>query len=373
MKKLIKLSKNFFDLTLIMLSIGLIFQSCEKQEIPVVEELVGQQSKEFTVKDGMLVFSTFADFVNVKGRVTNFNESEREKWEREIGFKSQRTIFNEIVQAENGIDAVNQAKYSYEEAKSIDPDLLHSDLYNKYLKAGVIQIINAGTEGEYWDMPFTQKKVMEVVNEKGLFSVDGRIYSVNGGVVKFISDGDFSKIPELLRASFPDKANGIEFVSAKTSKGTSPGMIDTGWITESGKRIALQANLEVSSYSGYLSTFYYYHEFYVQNQERNWLGTWKFKVAETWIDASWTMNVFYNDNVSFTNSWSYHNFVSDFKASVDPETGGNPAYRTLFSVSSYPDMNIDDIYWEPYWDWNSTVFTAVRIGGAAGIYATIPN
>lgn len=324
------------------------------------------------MKDGVLVFNTVADFINVKGRVVNFSESEREMWEKEIGFKSQRTIFNEIVQAEAEIDIVNQSKYSYAEAKSLDPAFLHSDLYNKYLKAGVIQVINAGSEDEYWDMPFTQKNVMEIVNEKGLYAVAGKIYSVNGGVIKYISDGDFSKIPALLRARVVDKTNGIEFLNPKTSKGTSPGLINTGWITESGKRIALQTYLE-SEYQGLYSTYYYYHEIYVMNQEKNWLGTWKFKAAETWIDATWRMNVFYNDLVSFSNSWSYHSYnVADFKASIDPETGANPAYRTLFSVSSYPNMSVDDMYWEPYWDWNYTTFTAVRIGGAAGITATIP-
>lgn len=252
MKKLIKLGKKFLMLTIAMLIVGLIFQSCEKQEAPIVEQqskVVEQQSQEFIVKDGMVVFNSVADFINVKGRVVNFSDSEREKWENEIGFKSQRTIFNEIVQAEAEIDVVNQSKYSYAEAKNMDPSLLHSDLYNKYLKAGVIQIINAGSEDEYWDMPFTQKNVMEIVNEKGLYAVAGRIYSVNGGIIKYISDGDFSKIPALLSASIVDKTNEIEFFNPKTSKGTSPGLINTGWITESGKRIALQAYLE-SEYQG---------------------------------------------------------------------------------------------------------------------------
>lgn len=30
---------------------------------------------------------------------------------------------------------------------------------------------------------------MELVNEKGLYAVAGKIYSVNGGVIKYISDG----------------------------------------------------------------------------------------------------------------------------------------------------------------------------------------
>lgn len=145
MKKVNIILKKFFMLTIVMLIIGLIFQSCEKQENAVVK----QQSKEFTVKDGMLVFNTVSDFFNVKGRVANFSNSERENWEKEIGFKSQKTIFSEIVQAETEIDVVNQAKYTYAEAKSLDLALLHSDLYNKYLKAGVIQIINAGSEDEY--------------------------------------------------------------------------------------------------------------------------------------------------------------------------------------------------------------------------------
>ena len=355
-------------LTTVVLLIGLIFQSCEKQENTVKD----QQSKEFIVKDGMLVFNTVSDFLNVKGRVANFNDSERENWEKQIGFKSQRTIFKEIVQAETEIDVVNQAKYTYAEAKALAPDLLHSELYNKYFKAGVIQIINAGSENEYWDMPFTQKNCMELVNEKGLYAVAGKIYSVNGGVIKFISDGDFSKVPALLSASVVDKTNGIEFLNQETGKGTSPGLVNTGWVEESGKRIALQVYLAVTYFNSVQSIYYYYHEIYVLNQEKNWLGTWKYKPAETWIDATWTMRVFYNDLVSFSNSWSYRSYnVADFKACIDPQTGGNPAYRTLFSVTS-PDPDIDDVLWQPYWDWNYTTFTAVRIGGQSGITATIP-
>lgn len=368
MKKTNLKLKKCFLLTIVILFIGLILQSCEKQDIAVIEP----QSKEFTMKDGILTFNTVADFINVKGRVANFSKSEREKWEKEIGFKSQKTIYSEIIQAENEIDAVNQAKFSHSEAKRIDPALLHSDLYNKYLKAGVIRVIDAGTENEYWDMPFTQKKVMEIVNEKGLYAVSNKIFSVNGDVVKYISDGDFSKIPALLSASIVDKTTGIEFLNPNTHKNYSPGLINTGWISESGKRIALQVNLEVYMFTSYPSmTYYYYHEIYVQNQEKNWLGNWKYKAAETWINATWRMNVFANDKVSFSNTYSFHGLSSDFKGSIDPETGANPTYRYVFNVTS-PDPEVDDIESEPYWDWNNTVFTAVRIGGQAGITATIP-
>lgn len=184
--------------------------------------------------------------------------------------------------------------------------------------------------------------------------------------------GDFSKIPALLSASIIDKTNGIKFINQETGKGTSPGLVNTGWVEESGKRIALQVYLAVTSFNFNQSIYYFYHEIYVLNQEKNWLGSWKFTPAETWINATWTMRVFYNDIVSFSNSWSYHSYdVTDFKACINPETGGNPPYRTLFSVTSpYPD--IDDELWQPYWDWNYTTFTAVRIGGQAGITATIP-
>jgi hypothetical protein len=63
----------------------------------------------------------------------------------------------------------------------------------------------------------------------------------------------------------------------------------------------------------------FYHEVYVQCQEKNWLGQWKYKFAEVWVDGSWTIQL-YKYPEYYSNSWSYNGSVSYLKASINPQT-----------------------------------------------------
>ena len=207
-----------------------------------------------------------------------------------------------------------------------------------------------------------------------MYAVADKIYSVNGGIEKFISDGDFSKIPALLSACSEDKNNGIKFVNQKT-KDSSPGPISTGWQYggTTNKRINMEINLSTTYFDWVTCQYYFYHEIYIQNQNKNWLGSWKYAATETWIDATWYVSMFYSNGVSYNNSFSFHNIIDNYKVSLNPQTGEYfGGGGTLFvATPPYPDPDpLLEEGWEPIWD-NFTTFQASRIGGQSGIYATI--
>jgi hypothetical protein len=85
-----------------------------------------------------------------------------------------------------------------------------------------------------------------------------------------------------------------------------------------------------------------------------------------------------NDYV-MQSSWNYHGYPSNLKASINPTNGNNPGFQYYFTITPlYYHYPVDPLREEgnepyyPYWDSSWTQYQYVRIGGASGIYATLP-
>ncbi|OFX82634.1 MAG: hypothetical protein A2W99_06675 [Bacteroidetes bacterium GWF2_33_16] len=355
------------------MSISLLFmQSCEKQFVEENDIIIESNDVDFIVKDGYLVFSSIDAFLRSTSGLANLTIKEREEWEESIGFLSQRRIVTNIIQAEEEIDKINEVKFKGKKLNEINKKELFSDEYNKYLAKEVIKVIDEGTEDEYWDYAVYNTSFIEFINDDGLYAIKDTLYQVTKDGMKALKNRDFSKVDMLKKAVKTDVNNGIYIIESLENTKTYPGCIGkqwSNWKTESDKRIRVGVQLDVKYYIASDPSYYFYHDMYVQCQEKNFWGNWKYKLAETWIDGTWEIKVFkYSQH--YSNSYSYHGTLNDYKSSINPQTGETVGYQGVFKiVAEMPDpFHYDDLYPPQFVSGN---YTAIRIGGAHGIRATL--
>jgi hypothetical protein len=336
MKKIIltiKKASSLFFVTLILL--GIIFlQSCEKQIIEESDLISDVNDANYIVQDGYLVFKTFETFLNITDEISNLSDKERTEWETKIGFMSQRRIVNTIIEEEIKIDEINEEKYAGMNIENIDRDEFHSTAYNYYINKGVIKIINKGTDDEYWDYSVFNRSFVNFINEDGLFAIGDTLYQATEKSLKAMTKTDLNNTYTLINAVEPDKKNNIFFLHNETNLKTfaqSPGLIPNHWVSDGKRRVKIEIYLAVRAYWPSNMRYDFYHEVYVQCQEKNWLGQWKYKFAEVWVDGSWTIQL-YKYPEYYSNSWSYNGSVSYLKASINPQTGNSAPYQSYFSV-----------------------------------------
>lgn len=103
--------KCFKISNLIFLFIAGFFLACENEQSDSYVEPT-QESQELSVINGCLVFENYKSFLETTDFIANLSDNEREKWESEIGFKSQRRIISNIIAQECVNDSINEIMYS---------------------------------------------------------------------------------------------------------------------------------------------------------------------------------------------------------------------------------------------------------------------
>jgi len=352
--------------------------SCEKEQSDsYVKSTI--ESKELSVINGYLVFSNNESFLKTTDYIANLSDNEREKWESEIGFKSQRRIVSNIITQECVKDSINVSKSMYSSDLKLDAKELHSEAYWTALKDGVIRVIDEGTEDEYWDFSLFNRGFIDFVNKDGLFAIGDTLYQVTDKLLKAMKPANVHKPDLLMAATSADEKNNIYILHQESNfKATSPGLIESNWVSSGGgkmgeKRIRIGIYLAVRSYiisSGYD----FYHDVYVQCQERNFWHTWKYQFTDINVNGSWLVSVFYYPQ-RYGNSWSWSGSASYLKASINPETGSSAGYQSYFHVSpneangNVPVYIADQYNYQPIFDGYN--WSALRNGGCCGLTARI--
>jgi hypothetical protein len=355
----------------------ILFSSCEKQKNDELSKTDNElKSPPFIVKDGILMFKSTSSFLETLGSISNFSDKDRMLWEKNAGFLSQRRIINQIIEEEAKLDIINEAKYT--DMKNIDMSkvILHSDIYYKYLDKGVIKVISEGTLDEYWDYALIDRCFVDFVNEDGLYAIGDTLYQVTENSVKALTDGDFTKKALLIQAKTKDESNNIVIlrdVSDKTYPG-SPGLIETPWVEGGGgkayeKRIRLGIFMDVYQFVPSGPSYGFFHEVYVQCQERNILRQWKYKFADIDLDGEWVIKIFWYPDF-YGASDSYDGSVSYYKACPNPASGVHAPYQSWFGVTAtHPAQYYDEADYPPRFD--SYDWTVGRNGGCCGLTASL--
>lgn len=148
---------------------------------------------------GMLTFKSWKDFAST---VKYLNEKGTQfilDWNTRISFRSQGAIFEEIIEQENSKQEAQAAlldpNISLEEMKKIKVG--HSEIYKQYLDKGMITEVAENDGTTSFSHNVLNPTFMCVVNEEGFVEIGDTIYQYLPNKIKYISDGDFSKVAKL--------------------------------------------------------------------------------------------------------------------------------------------------------------------------------
>jgi hypothetical protein len=335
-----------------------LFSGCTKEiindETTEIQTEKGLGLAGVSCKNGILCFSSNAEFKDFYDKNLNMSDSELDNWEKNTGFISMRNIFNQIVDAENALELPYE-NMTPEQLKNATPPPSHSELYFKYLKSGFLKLRTYEDGTESYDYNVINPSSVGFYNENGLLKIGDTIYQVTDKALKIITDGDFGKIDLLQKTDKSDRQNHIDVISFG---GNDKGLIcsrTSGWVSSGNAYHSKRIKTDITYYTnvdpGCQHAFITYN-IGVECQRKNVWGNWKYYSTDTYISGNWTSSItlfkiigFGKISISYPCSYTYAshpNQINNFHASINPFNGTTAPFPSSWVYHNpYPGYQFD--------------------------------
>ena len=331
-----------------LLAITLIITSCDKNEEQIASLNTQKNELGYKVKNGYLAFDNKESFIKTVEFVSKMNDKQRRNWEASIGFESQQSIINNLINEELIKDSLNRIKYANTDLSKIDKRNYHSDYYYKVLSKGIIKLIDEGTTNEYWDNSVYNRSSIQYVNEDGLYSIADTLYQVtNCGLKSILLISASNKENTLKKLGMSNKI--VKRITDKANVVPNKGEIwPTDW-TEKGswpsvrRRIKVGIELTFVEFLIPLQRIEFKHNYFVKCQKTNLFNVWIYEWTNVEVTGNWRISAYFYDQIYESNA-TYNTYCSDLKCCVDPATGSFPPYGNNFWI--YPNEQNSYVYWE---------------------------
>lgn len=302
-----------------------------------------------TAVDGMLVFADEAAFGRVTAALQALDRADADAWEADLGFESQRRIFDRVVDAEYQYLFAPYEDLSPDEVADLSPPVGHTAEYVDALDRGLIVETPPDDDGQItWTYALADASFAPVVNAAGAFQV--------GKVVHHVTADGHQR-----RTTHGDPVQQIEL--ATTAAVGVPFSMGTGWVT-AGKRRGLlhvsmmPTDLDPAPTEG-IQVRYAVN---LQSQKQNVFGTWVYPscpnavaITGTWtavLRYIWVPQLSFSHQDTFARSYTYPNpsCVNNLTVSLVPTTGasigsyGSVVYNAPVN-RAFSDFNITPMTW----------------------------
>ena len=191
------MKKNY---SIFILFIAVFLLSCKDELTPLAAA-----EPEVTVENGMLSFSSMENFNKVFADVTEKDNSYLDNWEGSLGFTSLRSIFNQVVKAENEFSD-NLSKIHGENAVLSREKFGYTEVTNKNKEILIFM------EDGSFDLDVTTFGHSYILNAEGLVKIGGKIYNFTKDYVKVLGSNSFKSFSHLKTITCSDESANI-FVS----------------------------------------------------------------------------------------------------------------------------------------------------------------
>jgi len=249
----------------------LLFSSCGKDdtanELKETEKQASIQSK-----DGVLIFNNSDELNKTLSLLNTKNDKEIKKWEDNLKFKSQLTIYHEINQNEilneNTILSSYKNDITKQELDELGVIYTPSKMYMEYLNKGVIKEIIEDDENKRFELSLENKIMSKVVNEDGKVIINDTLLEYTGNKCH-VSSLSQKFEPYTINIKAKGGYNWSRYTTA-----TSPSLtINNGYaMVSSNKRFKFEI-IGYSSHSTSIMNCTYY--VFATGQEKNIWGTWR--------------------------------------------------------------------------------------------------
>ena len=172
----------------------LVIDGCLQNEAlfldPPIDQILG--GKEFVVYKGILTFKDKSTFNKLTEELIGKDETFIYSWEKDLGFKSLYTTYEDVIVEEDKFLETMVKKYG-ENSEATRNEFGYSKLTQEYLKKGTILMTDDGL----LDMNVTTPSLAPLVNADGFVRVGNEIRQYKSDFLKVILDADYQKISRL--------------------------------------------------------------------------------------------------------------------------------------------------------------------------------
>jgi hypothetical protein len=283
--------------------------------------------------DGILKFNNRETFLSTIKELQQKNSVEVAEWEKRFNFKSQFSIFNEVTNQENLLEAAS--------IRSGDMSKEHSDYYFNALKERVVKKIAYEDGSTAYNYNIFDASVVNVINKDGFVVIDNVLYQYAEHQLKNTPYNGSMSTKILKEASVTNGNVTVTEIFANVR--SSYNWSQTGGYTQWNNK-KKHARITVTGYSnssGYSSNTIVYNV-NVKVEKKNIWGNW--------VSGDFTC-------CTLNSSWQYSFGVSgnngcDYYYGFDPFSTTPVSYS--YPITYWPSINNLTVNLEPNGTWFAT-------------------
>lgn len=244
----------------------MVLNSCDKEPIEKAK-IDNNNNTHEGVKcvDGILEFSSQKEFHEIINSLNSMNSEELNLWESGIGFVSQRTVLNQVNEAEieyfEEIYKGIPENISIQELEKLGMKSKHTDIYYQNLKSGLIKRTEDSDGYESVDLNLFNPAYACVIDSDGLVIVNDTICQYKENGLKLLTTGNRNEIGLLKNAFVSDTNSSIIIFDYDADKSIHTWSRDAGHKYNNGKRF----NLIIHGYSSATETLLH-SSFYLESK-----------------------------------------------------------------------------------------------------------
>lgn len=210
--------------------------SCRQETVQPAAKISQPLEKHFdtswmqriSVEDGVLVFANQNDYRVAIDYLQQAPLAEREMLEAKWGFKSQRTLYDQIHQAEKAVVDAEEAKiFAQYPDKTIEelyamnfPAHTHTPEYEAGMKTGLFKV-EEGNNGNNFYIQVVDQTAASVINYDGIVKVGGELRQHIRNYFKIWKNGEIAQKRVLMEAKQSDERNKITVINYSLLMGNS--------------------------------------------------------------------------------------------------------------------------------------------------------
>jgi len=364
-----------------LIGLALIFTACEKNVSTTDNNSPGNdviKTASIKCESGVLFFKDQGSFDEYVYNANRMSMPDLIKFEKSLGFESQKTIFENIALKEYNLQIKPYIGKTDEEMKGL-PFPGHSPEYISGLKNGVIKEINE-PEGSYMDYNLTDRSKAVYLNKDGLVIVGNELFFVKGNITKSIENATLANSSELIESGSSANSSVVKSVLS----GTYSAYANTGWVYDGKYRASLDASYIIKTagsdqginYAKQIQGFPL--TLHTNAQHKNFWGNWNQYWGSEYISGPASLHLDWGP--AWNGPWNFYNGIyNDFSTNVnlpsasnatltyDPFSGVPVPNSFLYSVATAPSNG--------YYRWADKPIafniTAGLPGGCCGIACTV--
>lgn len=278
-----------------------------------IDQILG--GKEMVVYNGMLTFKDKSTFDNLTSDFIKKDEAFIRTWEKQLGFKSLYTIYEDVIEEEDRFLEAMVKKYGADSEVTRD-EMGYSKMTQKYMESGSLLISNDG----FLDMNVTVPSLAPLINADGFVCMGKEIRQYKTDFVKIILDGDYNMMETLSTIKESTSNIHIAAVERQTTKtlDTKRTQALSSCTSTVGSHRLIGYEEHVVANEGGLPCPVYRNDFFIRTRSlKKILGTWQnFKTNQFKSNGNVTLD-HVNCDLSFNrNLWGGWLYISSLQRRV---------------------------------------------------------